>query len=139
LSTIDSIISKIESLPIDGAGNLMLKAADFVGDYMAAFFSQLLLADSITFSGASRTSGSDTITVSGSTTVFGYSDLTVTLTFDVQDNEVVGTLVGTFAPTKTITLPLITWIKLGNIVLSTSILETSQLVGLDFKMSILLG
>ena len=48
---------------------------------------------------------------SGSTNVLGYTGLPCTLTFDVQDNETVGTLVGTFAKTRTITLPLITWIR----------------------------
>lgn len=138
LSTIDPIISKIESLPIDAGGNLTLKAGDFDGDFMAAFFSKLLLADSITFSGAARTSGSETVTVSGSAAVLGYTGLSCALTFDVQDDAVVGTLVGTFAKTKTVTLPLITWIKVGNIVLSTFISETFQLVGLDFKLDILL-
>jgi hypothetical protein len=137
LSTIDPIISTIEGLPIDG-GVLTLKAGDFNGDFMASVFSQLLVAQSITFSGATRTPGTETITVSGSADVLGYTGLPCTLTFDVQDNEAVGTLVGTFAKTRTITLPLITWIKLGNITLSTSISETSELVGLDFKMDILL-
>ena len=138
MSTIDLIISKIEGLPIDAGGNLTLKAGDFSGDFMAAVFKKLLVAQSISFSGAARTPGTETITVSGTAPALGYAGLPCSLTFNVVDGEVVGTLVGTFAKATTITLPLITWIKLGNIVLTTSILETSELVELDFKMDIIL-
>ena len=137
MALIDQIISKINAIPIGGNGDLILKSSDFDLDFMTSFFSNLLESEGITLTGASRTPGNEAITVAGTANLFGYTNLSLSITFDVQDNEVVGTVIGTFDKSKTIPLPLISWIEVGGIVLSTSISEAFDLTDLDFKMNLL--
>ena len=137
MALIDQIISKIDAIPIGGNGDLILKSSDFELDFMTSFFSNLLQSEGITLTGASRTPGTEAITVAGTADVFGYTSLTLSLTFDVQDDEVVGTVIGTFDKSKKIPLPLISRIEVGGIVLSTSISEAFDLTDLDFKMNLL--
>jgi hypothetical protein len=137
MALIDEIITKIEAIPIGGNGDLVLKSSDFGLDFMSSFFNKLILSEGITLTDASKTPGTETITVAGTADLYGYTSLGLSLTFDVQDNEVVGTVTGTFAKAKKVTLPLITWIEVESIVLSTGITETFNLISLDFKMDIL--
>lgn len=137
MALIDQIISKINAVPIGDNGELVLKSSDFGLDFISSFFKKLILSESITLADASKSPGTDTITVAGTADLYGYASLGLSITFDVQDNEVVGTITGTFDKSKKIELPVIDWIQVQGIVISTSITETFGLIGLDFKMEIL--
>ena len=74
-----------------------------------------------------ETPNGNSIAITGSGDLLGYSNLAISIVFDVQDDEVVGTASGTFDPLSTMTLPVLTWIEVGDIVLTTSIRESVRI------------
>ena len=138
MSTIEKIVATIDGLQISGDRTLTLKPTDFRMGFVDTVFANLLALDSLTFAAAEKSSGQDTASVSGTVTLFGYADLTATLRFAVDDGKVVATLDAIFAGTTPVTLPLITWIKTGNITIRTSIIEDLDVVNFGFGMDILL-
>lgn len=143
MTLIDEIIAKVQAAPIDQSGNLTLKSSDFEQNFMGAFFSKLLQEESLhqeeslLLKGATKTPGVHSITVTGSGDFLKYSDLTLSIAFRIQADEVVGTVIGAFSRSHSIALPVITWIDVGDIVLTKSIFESFQLTTLTFKASIL--
>lgn len=138
MTTIDKIITTINALPIDGQGALSLKPSDFSIPFMDSVFAQMLGASSLNIGAAVRKSDATSISVAGTADVLGYTQMTCDLAFAEKNAEVVATITLIFAPTKAITLPLITWVKTNTIVLSASITETFALVGTGFSMNLLL-
>ena len=137
MTSIDEIITKIQALAIT-SGDLVLSANDFTGmDFMQVFFTDVLKETIITLAGATRTPGQDTITVTGQAALLGYTSLALNIKFEVQDDQVVGTLTGTFDPGKSTNLPVLTWIKVGDVTLTTSISETFKIVTFGFGMNVI--
>lgn len=138
MALIDDIISKIEALPIKD-GKLTMSISDFTGmDFMAGFFNNVLKETSLTLTGdPTKTPGTETISVTGTADLFGYADLGLDINFSVQNKEVVGSVKGTFDPGKTLNLPVLTWIKVSDIFLETSISETYQVVGFAFGLKLI--
>ena len=138
---IEELLAAIEELPSDENGDLILQASDFRLDFMKAFLARLLKVESLTLTKASvktkETPSGNSIAITGSGDLLGYSKLGISIVFDIQDGEVVGTASGTFDPLSTMTLPVLTWIKVGDIVLTTSIRERYELITLAFKANIL--
>ncbi len=137
MTLIDQIKTKIQAKPIDNNGNLVIQPSDFELDFVNSFFNKLLNVTSLTIAGANKESGNDFITVTGSADLLGYSNLTISITFKVQEDEVIAVVTGTFAKSEQITLPVISWIDVSNIVLTTTISETFELITYMFNMDIL--
>ncbi|MDV3457682.1 DUF6603 domain-containing protein [Sphingomonas sp. HF-S4] len=137
MSTIDAITAAIDKLPTTG-GVLTLTPADFNLDFMNSVFTRLLATQSLSFAGVQITPGTETIVIAGTATIFDYADLDCTLSFTVAEGNTVATLTGKFATSRQITLPLLTWLKAGNISISTSFTESLEIVALAFGMDILL-
>lgn len=139
MALIDQITSKFKTIPIDGSGNLTLSPSDFGLDFMDSFFSKVLQKQTITLKGASKKPGTKTITVTGTSDLLSYKGLDLSIVFDIQNKEVVGTVTATFDKTKTTTLPVINWIKVGNIQLSSTISSTFEIVTFGFGVDILVA
>jgi hypothetical protein len=137
MSTIDEIISKIQALPISG-GDLTLTAADFTGsDFMQGYFSNVLRAASITLTGATRNASATSITVTGQSGLLGYASMGLALDFSEQGDQVVATVSGTFDPGKTTALPVLTWIKVGDVTLTATLTETFSIVTFGFGLNVI--
>ena len=137
MALIDEIISKIESLPIED-GKLKLSISDFSSlPFMKSFFEKLLKEATLVLDNATRTPGEQTITVTGKANLLGYKSLSLTITFDVQDKEVVGTVRAVFDPGKITTLPVINWIRVADIGFVAAINETFGAVTFEFDVKIL--
>src|ERR1700747_434856 len=134
---IDQVIVEIEGIAVDESKSLTLKASDFRLDFIKALFAKLLKVETLTLTGAIKTLSAKSIAISGSADLLGYPNLALSMVFDVQNDEVVGTATGVFDPLCTMTLPVLTWIRVGDIVLTTSIYETFELITLAFKGNIL--
>jgi hypothetical protein len=149
MSLIDQLIEEIQQsaniqgMPSDGSGNLTLKATDFELDFMKAFLTKLLKVRNLTLTRAvinvKQTPAANSIAITGSGELLGYPNLALFIVFDVQGDEVVGTATGVLDPLSTMALPVLTWIKVGDIVLTTSIHQTFELITLAFKGNILVN
>src|ERR1700756_539149 len=121
-------VAKIQGLPSDESGDLILRSSDFELDFMRAFFAKLLAVESLTLTRAAvslqKGPRANCVAITGSGDLLGYPNLRLSIVFDVQDDEVVGTATGSFDPLSTMTLPVLTWINVGDIVLTTSIHQT---------------
>jgi|GEM_PF-627135 len=137
MSLIEDIIAKIQALPIDD-GKLTLSALDFVGiDFMQTYFGNVLKAASITLTGATRTSLPDSITVGGVSGLLGYTSLTLSLHFQQQGDQVLAVVSGEFDKEKTTQLPVLTWIKVGDVTLTTSLTQNFSLVDFGFSFNVI--
>src|SRR6185503_5816234 len=127
MALIDDIITKLNAIPIAGDKSITLTKAAFNIDFMAAFFTQVVGADTFKVSNAERTSGNGTAMVAGQADFMGYKDLTVNLSFaphtgpESEAGDVIVSLDGSFAKEKAVQLPVISWIQVSNIGLTTSI------------------
>ena len=135
-SLIQQIIEKIEQIPVTD-GKMLMQASDFGLDFMNSFFTKVLKQESISLTGVTVDPGTDSIIVNGNSSLYGYVDLTLLMLFNIQNEEVVGSLTGTFPETYQPSLEVITWIKAGNISFNTSITEQFELVSFDFKVDII--
>src|SRR6516165_8485951 len=103
---IDQLIDQIQGMPVDNSKNLTLKASDFrlasgkvdveLVRFMKVFFAKLLKVESLTLTGAVKTLSANSITITGSADLLGYHNLALSIVFDVQDDELVGTVTGVF-------------------------------------------
>ncbi len=134
---ITQIIDKMEAIPVQPNGDMLLTPADFSLDFMDTFFQQVLQQDTLLLTNAQKPPpGTDTVTVKGTSGLLGYKDLALELTFDVQDDQVVGTVNAALPASYQPALPVIDWIKAGNISFTKTLSEKFSLIGFRFKLNI---
>lgn len=137
-SLIEQIIEKTEKIPVDPSGNMLIKSSDYGLDFMNAFFANVLKQDSIQLTNAVKVPPEkEKVTVTGTAGLYGYKDLALNFTFDVKDGQVIGTVSADFPAGYQPVMPVLTWVKAGNISFVTGISEKFKLVSFDFKLSIL--
>ena len=140
MATIDDILAAVEAAPIGADGTLTLQASAFPGiDVMTAFFANVVGEQAFPIRAASRAPGQDTVVVTGQADFLGYTGLAATLTFAVQDGNVVVTLTGTISAQGPISLPVVSWVKLDQVSLTTTVAEPFQIVSFQFLASIVLS
>lgn len=136
MALIDQITAQFQALLIDGTGALTITSSDFTSDYMNAFFSKVLLLNSLTISNAEQQVGDNSIIVKGKTDLFRYTDIDIIISFEAEDDIVFGKIEGTFDPAREVSLPLISWIAIASISLSKTISENFELVQFTFNAEI---
>jgi hypothetical protein len=136
MTLIDDFVAKVEGAPILSGNSLTLAQTDFNSDFADAFFANVVGGDSFTVREARRQVGSGTVTVTGTADFMGIQGLAVALTFAEQDGQVVATLTGTFEAGKLVQLPVVSWIKAGNLSFTTTLSQPYQIVGFRFHAEI---
>jgi len=140
MATIDDILAAVEAAPIGTDGTLTLQASAFPDiDVMAAFFTNVVGEQAFPIRAAARAPGQATVVVTGQADFLGYTGLATTLSFAVQDGNVVVTLTGTIPAQGPIGLPVVTWVELDKVSLTTTVAEPFQLVSFQFLASIVLS
>src|ERR1044072_2238226 len=137
MALIDEIISAIEAIPIEGGKLTLEKTVLGKIGFLKEFFDKVLKESTLTLDNVERIPGDKTITLKGKAGLLGYKDLALTITFDVQNDEVVGTVHAVFAQDKTVALPVIHWINVGDITFTTAITETFNMVTFEFGVKVL--
>lgn len=70
---ITQIIDKMEAIPVQPNGDMLLTPADFSLDFMDTFFQQVLQQDTLLLTNAQKPPpGTDTVTVKGTSGLLGY-------------------------------------------------------------------
>jgi hypothetical protein len=137
-SLITQIIDKLTAIPIQPNGDMLLLPTDFGLPYMNTFFEKVLYQESLLLQAAEKIPpGPETITVKGTAGILGYKELQLTITFNVQDEEVVGTVIAIFPNSYQPSMPVLTWIKAGNISFVTSLSEKYSLIAFQFNLRVL--
>lgn len=135
MGTLSSIVSSVNGLTIDN-GTLTITPADFSVPFMDTVFSDLLGVQTLTFSGARKSADSAIAMISGSADLFGYTTLQVTLKFSNDDDgNVLAQITAIFAEDDAITIPVLTWIAVDTITISTSVTENVELVDFSFALN----
>ncbi len=129
-STIVQIIDKIKALPIQAGGSLTLTPDAFDMPIIEGLFSCVLKSTSLKIKGAiiKPTTTPLGIVVEGTADLIGYTQLTLTLTFVIQDDQVVISVAGKFPSSKSFSPPLLTWISLTGLGLNASYYSQTGLV-----------
>ncbi|MFY0255956.1 DUF6603 domain-containing protein [Chitinophaga sp. 30R24] len=137
-SLIEQIIEKMEAIPIQPNGDMLLQPSDFGLPFMDTFFNRVLRQQSLLLSDANKVPpGADSVTVTGVSGILGYLDLQLQLTFDVKEEEVVGTVTAAFPDSYQPAMPVLYWIKAGYISFITSLTENYSVVSFEFKLQVL--
>ncbi|HVB41892.1 MAG TPA: DUF6603 domain-containing protein [Streptosporangiaceae bacterium] len=140
MATIDDIVAAVRAAPIGTDGTLTLRASAFPGiDVMQAFFTNVLSEQAFPIRKAARAPGQSEIVVAGQADYLGYTGLGSTLACTVDSGNVVVTLTGTIVSKDPIRLPVVTWVELANVTLTTTIAEPFQLVTFKFSADIVLS
>jgi hypothetical protein len=142
MALIDDIIAKLNAIPIVVDGSMTLTPADFDIDFVSAFFTQVIGGDSFKITQAVKTPGAGTMTLTGRADLMGYTDLSINFSFapqqglEAEPGAVVITLDGSFAKDKAVQLPVLTWIQVSNIGLTTSFSGPYNIVTFMFHANI---
>lgn len=136
-SLIAQIIEKMEAIPIQSNGDMLITPADFGLDFMDTFFQDVLQQETLLLTNAEKPApGADSVTVKGTSGLLGYKTLALTLTFDVQEDQVVGAVDAIFPASYTPTLPVIDWITAGNISFNKTLSEKFSLQSFRFNLNV---
>lgn len=133
MALIDDIISKLEAIPTEPNGSLILTPQKFAIPFMDDFFARALKTDYIAIADAVVTPGQETASVQGRAALLGYPDLGVSMVFLSIDNQVVITVQGTFAPGKTVQLPVITWVSIKDIGMTIRFSQPYEIVNFQIQ------
>ena len=134
------IKAKFDAITIPTTGPLTFSKDAFAGiPAVTAFFDNVLLAGSLSVTGAAKSSTPQALTLTGTTDLLGYSGLALTWTVTPNNDQVLISLDGTFAATKKITLPVVTWLSVYNIGLKATFSSQFNTVVFSFHVTIQLG
>jgi hypothetical protein len=137
MTLINTITSTIESIPLID-DSLNLTSDDFSEEFTTTFFSQVIKQNNLSILNANKKLSDDGgITVTGQVDLWSYKGLDIALTFSTEEEQVIATIDGIFPADKIVTLPVISWIEIGNIGVKTTFSQPYNIVSFTYHASIL--